>query len=382
MTGLMSELVSLRRALHRIPELSFREHATSARLRDVVAPWAGELTTVGGTGFYLDLGEPDAEQTLLLRADMDGLPIHEENTFDYASTHAGRMHACGHDAHMASLAVAAKLLAQAPPNGIRVRVLFQPAEEDNGGAVSCIRDGALDGVDACFGIHVWNELPLGTVALTAGGIMAGVVEFKVHIQGRGGHGAMPHQTADPVVAAAQFIGAAQTVASRFTSPLEPVVVSIGSVHAGSAFNVIPDTAEITGTVRTFSRTEQDVVEGHLRAIARGVAATTDTRFELEWDVHAIPTVNDRRMSELCHRAVERMTGIDRVLTDYRTMAGEDFGEFLDVMPGCFALVGSGNPDKGLTEPHHSPRFEIDEDALGVACDLHRAVAAEFAETGI
>ncbi len=211
--------------------------------------------------------------------------------------------------------------------------------------------------------------------------MAGVVEVTVHVQGRGGHGAMPHRTADPVVAAAQLVTSLQNIASRFTSPIEPVVVSVGSIHAGSHFNVIPDAAELSGTVRTFSLPEQEAVESHIRAIAHGVGAATDTRMTVDWKVHAIPTVNDPGMSEVATRAVERMVGLDRVLTDYRTMAGEDFGEILRVVPGCFALIGSANADKGLTEPHHSPRFDFDEDALPLACDFHRAVATEFAESG-
>lgn len=380
MSELLSPLVQLRRALHRIPELAFREQETSRYLREVVERYA-PTEAVAETGFYADLGPDDAPLTLLLRADMDALPIEEENDVDYRSQHAGRMHACGHDAHMAALATAGELLSQAPPHSLRLRLLFQPAEEGGRGAAACIEEGILDGVDAAFGLHVWNELPIGTVALTSGGIMAGVVEFHAKVHGRGGHGAMPHRTADPVVAAAQLVTSLQTIASRFTSPVEPVVVSVGSIHAGDAFNVIPEVATLSGTVRTFAIAEQEAVEAHVRAIARGVGAATDTHITVEWMVHAVPTVNARPMSELAARAVERMVGIDRILTDYRTMAGEDFGEILRVVPGCYALVGSGNADKGIVEPHHSPRFDIDEDVLGIACDLHRAVAAEFAESG-
>ncbi|PKN57736.1 MAG: amidohydrolase [Deltaproteobacteria bacterium HGW-Deltaproteobacteria-14] len=377
---LRGELVSLQRELHRIPELFFREKETGRFLQNILGGFSTPVP-IARTGCYVDLGPADAELTLLLRADMDGLPITEESELPWRSTLPGQMHACGHDAHMAALVVAGRLLSQAPPHGLRVRLLFQPAEEAGGGAQACIDAGVLDGVDAAFGIHIWNELPIGTVALTHGGIMAGVVEFTCTIQGRGGHGAIPHRTADPVVAAAQLVTALQTIASRFTSPLEPVVVSVGSIHAGDAFNVIPDSAELKGTVRTFSLAEQDAVEAHLRAIANGVGIATDTRINVEWSVHAIPTVNDPAMCELVRKSLDRMTGLKKVLTDYRTMAGEDFGELARKVPACFALVGSGNADKGLTEPHHSPRFAFDDDVLTLACDLHRAVAAEFAETG-
>ncbi len=371
------QLVALRRALHRIPELGFEEHATSRLLRDEVGRYV-PVRPVGGTGFVADLGPADAPRTLLLRADMDGLPVAEETGLDFASTHPGRMHACGHDCHMAALVVAGRLIAQAPPAGLRVRLLFQPAEEGIGGALRCIEDGALEGVDAAFGVHVWTELPTGTVALTAGGIMAGVVELTLRVRGRGGHGAMPHETADPVVAAAQLVLALQTVASRRVGPLVPVVLTLGAIQGGAAFNVIPDEVVIRGTVRTFAPEAAADVERHVRAIAAGVAAATDTRIDVDWLAHCIPTMNDPGMAALVAEAAAGVSGLDRVLTDYRTMAGEDFGYILREVPGCYALVGCGNPAVGATEPHHSPRFVVDEAALSIACGLHRAVAARFA----
>jgi len=340
-------------------------------------------TPIAQTGFYADLGPTRPARTLLLRADMDALPIHEQTGLPYASTYAGRMHACGHDAHMAALAVAGRLLAEAMPADVRVRLLFQPAEEGGGGASTCIAEGALDGVDAAFGIHVWNELPLGTVALTRGGIMAGVVELGLKVTGQGGHGALPHRTRDPIVAAAQLVSALQTVASRRIAPVEPVVLTIGSFHAGDAFNVIPNAAELTGTVRGFSTAVLEEAEDEVKRIAAGIATATGTRIDVDWKVTTQPTVNEPRACELVEAAaLERMAGFSRVLSDYRTMAGEDFGEILREVPGCFALVGSQNPARGLTEPHHSPRFEIDEAALALACDLHRAVVGEFAEAGL
>lgn len=380
----MTELVQLRRALHRIPELSFRERETSALLQSHVGRWARGLRVVANTGFWVDLGDMvNADRRILLRADMDGLPIQEETGLAYASTSPGRMHACGHDAHMAALAVAGRLLSEAPPQGVAVRLLFQPAEEGGGGARACIEEGALDGIDIAFGIHVWNELPLGTVALTHGGIMAGVVELGFTVHGQGGHGAIPHRTRDPVVASAQLIMALQTVASRRFAPVEPIVVSVGSIHGGDAFNVIPHTVELRGTVRGFSEGVIGDIEEAVRAIAAGVEVATGTRIEVHWKLSTRPTVNNVRVAEMArHAARERMVGVETVLTDYRTMAGEDFGEILRVVPGCFALVGSANPARGLTEPHHSPRFEIDEAALRIACDLHRAVVAEYADGGL
>jgi len=374
-----SELVSLRRSLHRIPELAFDERATSELLKAYVAPW-GEVRAIAKTGFYVDVVGGRAERTLLLRADMDALPIQEETGLPYASSHVGRMHACGHDGHMAALAVAGRLLSEAPPPGVRLRLLFQPSEEGGGGARRCIEEGVLEGVDAAFGIHLWNELPLGTVALTSGGIMAGVVELGLEISGCGGHGAIPQRARDPVVAAAQLVMALQTVASRRTAPVEPVVLTIGSIHGGDAFNVIPATVAMRGTVRAFSEAVLGDIEAAVRVIAKGIELATDTHIAVSWKRSTRPTVNDPGVAAMACDASRRMLGLTKIITDYRTMAGEDFGEILRAVPGCFALVGSANAERGLVEPHHSARFDFDEAALRRACDLHQAVAAVFAES--
>jgi amidohydrolase len=375
--SLLSDAVALRRALHRIPELSFAEHKTSAFLKDVFGAigMADRLVPVGGTGFTLDIPPRSgrAEATLLLRADMDALPITELTDLPFASTHPGCMHACGHDAHMASLAVAAARLLAEPPERVAVRVLFQPAEEGGGGALACIRDGALDGVDMAFGIHVWNELPLGQIVLTTGGIMAGVVSFSVEVRGQGGHGAIPHLAADPIVAAAEFILAAQTIASRRIAPVEPVVVTVGSVHGGDAFNVIPGVVTLSGTVRAYNAETLDRVEAALRDIAAGIGLASGTQLDLTYTRHARPTVNHAAAVALARQAAERVGGPR--LEGYRTMAGEDFGEILHVVPGCFVLIGSGDTSGTKVEPHHSPRFVIDEGVLAIAERMHRAVVA-------
>ena len=370
----LSSLQHLRRALHRIPELGFEEHRTRALVVDALHG-LGVQRRIARTGLVVDLGPSDARSTLLLRADMDALPIEEENDQDYASTHPGRMHACGHDAHMAALVGAAPLLEEALPEGLRLRLLFQPAEEGAGGAALAISEGALDGVDAAFGIHVWNELPLGTVAVTPGGIMAGVVEVRFKLQGRGGHGALPDRARDPILAGAQLVTALQSVASRLTSPFEPVVVTLASFHSGDAFNVIPESAELTGTVRTFSRESEASVEAQMAEIVRGVATSSGVKIEMEWRRYAGPTVNDDEIARQLAAIAADVKGIDRVLTDYRTMAGEDFGDILEAVPGCFVLLGSGPADGSRAEPHHSPRFDIEEGVLEIARDLHLAVAA-------
>lgn len=370
-----ASLIELRRALHRIPELGFEEEKTSALLAEAVRG-LGHFGSIARTGITLDFGVQEPAHRLLLRADMDALPIEEETGLSFASTHPERMHACGHDAHMAALAVACREIDESSLGDVAVRVLFQPAEEGKGGARLAIEEGVLDDVDAAFGIHVWNELPVGTVALTRGGVMAGVVEVEFVIRGRGGHGALPHRTADPVVAAAQLVLALQTVVSRHTDPSDSVVLTLGSIHAGDAFNVIPDQARILGTVRTFDPAVEVEVETAVRRIASGIGEATGTSIDVEWRRYTIPTVNDEGVRSMVMEAASRVAGVDTVLEEYRTMAGEDFGEIIARVPGCFALVGSGGEG---AEPHHSPRFELDEAALEICRDLHLEVIRAFIE---
>lgn len=372
-----ADVRALRRALHRIPELGFQELATSSVLAAELAA-IGVARPIAQTGWVVDLGPPDAARTLLLRADMDGLPIREATGLDFASQHDGKMHACGHDAHMASLVFAARHLAGHMPRGVRVRLLFQPAEEGKGGALRCIEEGVLEGVDAAFGIHVWNELPLGTVAATAGGIMAGVVEVSFRVSGRGGHGALPERTRDPIVAASRLVLALQTVISREESPLASAVMTIGMIHAGDAFNVIPDEAELRGTVRAFDPQQEERLRVAVLRVAAGVALTSDVGIEVDWQSYAAPTVNDADFAALAARVCAEVPGVREVRTDYRTMAGEDFGDFLAEVPGAFLLVGSGAPDGSPSAPHHSPRFEIDEGVLPLATDIHVAVTRAWA----
>ena len=374
------DLVALRRDLHRVPELGLAEHETGRRLRAIVERYAA-VRSIAGTGLVADIGPADAPLTLLLRADMDGLPIGEETGLDFASRHPGLMHACGHDAHMAALAVAGRLVAARPPRGLRVRLLFQPGEEGRGGALRCIEEGVLEGVDVAFGLHLWSGLPVGQVAVGAGGVMAGAVELTLRVVGRGGHGGMPEQTRDALVAGADLVAALQTVVSRRMSPLEPVVLSLGAFHAGEAFNVIAETAELRGTVRTLSPAAERAVEGHVREIAAGIGATHGVAVDVDWRVHCVPVVNDAGVAATVRAAAEATGLFDAVPADARTMGAEDFGYVLERVPGCFVFVGAGPADGSVAEPHHSPRFTIDEAALPLACALHGAVVAEVAARG-
>lgn len=378
MSRLDPELVSLRRELHQIPELGFEEHRTSERigeeLRAITSP-----RSIARTGWVAEIGDLEGGRTLLLRADMDGLPVEEETGLSFTSTHSGRMHACGHDAHMACLISAARDIQSDPPDGLGLRLLFQPAEEGLGGAVACIEDGALDGVDVAFGLHVWNELPTGVVVATPGGMMAGVIALEMVVRGRGGHGALPERAVDPIVAASQLVLALQTVVSRRVDPQVPTVLTIGAIHGGDAFNVIPEQATIQGTIRYFEPSQAAFLEEEVRRIAGGIGAASGTEIEVKWTPYTIPTVNDPHMAALVAEAAEGLAGVREVLTDYRVMAGEDFGEILQLVPGCYALVGSGGEDPSVAAPHHSPHFQIDEAVLGIASSLHRAVVNRVAD---
>lgn len=379
-TSTLPKVVRFRRELHALAELSLKEHETSAFLKRAVAPWAPQITDYGETGFWVDLGDPKtAKRSLLLRADMDALPIVEETGLSFASKTKGHMHACGHDGHMAALLLAGERLSQEDLEGLHLRLLFQPAEENGLGARLAIKHGALEGIDAAFGIHLWNELPLGELALSPHGIMAGVVELEIMVRGKGGHGAVPQEAIDPVLAASQLVVALQPVISRYQDPVDPAVLTIGAISGGTAFNVIPEEVRLLGTARGFSVASIAALEKATRRVAAGVALSSQTEIEVNWRMSTSPTVNDPKLSQLIQEEAKHLSdhGIKRVLTDYRTMAGEDFGEIAALVPSCFALLGSANKEKGLHHSHHSPFFDFDEDVLEMAVALHLAVVRKL-----
>jgi amidohydrolase len=368
-------LVETRRDIHRHPELAFEEIRTAeriaARLHGLgLAPSTG----VGKTGVLADAGG-GARKRLLVRADMDGLPVTEDSGEPFASEHAGRMHACGHDGHVAiALAVAARIASDsgAPP----VRFLFQPAEERGGGARACVADGAMDGVQGAIGLHLWNQMPVGKVGVYRGAMMAAVDEFEIEVVGRGGHGAAPHETSDPIVAAARIVGALQGVVSREVSPLESAVVTVGSIHGGDAFNIIPSIVRLTGTVRWFGEATGKAMPAKLGRIVSGTAAAAGVSARLDYRQINRPVVNDPGVADTVIGVARRLLGDENVDTETRTLGGEDMSEYLDRVPGCFFFVGSA--PAGPHRPHHSPVFAIDERALAVGVVLLEAAAREVA----
>jgi amidohydrolase len=364
--ALERDLVTFRRDIHRHPELAYAETRTAGRIADVLeAEGIAVRRGVGGTGVVATVGASPGP-TVMLRVDMDALPIHEANDVPYKSAHEGRMHACGHDGHVAMGVMATRVLARRTLPG-RVRMLFQPAEEGEGGAQAVIRDGGLEGVQRMFGVHLWNELPVGVLGVKDGPLMAAVDRLKIVVHGRGGHGGKPHRAADPVLAASHVVTALQSIVSREVSPVESAVVTIGSIHGGEAFNVIPDDVTLTGTIRTFDPALRLGMPERIRRVAEGVASALQCRAEVEVRSGNPPVLNDPGMADLARRAALRVVGEDQVVRPEPTMGGEDMAVYFEQVPGCFVFVGSANRERGLDHPHHSPHFDFDESALAIGC---------------
>jgi len=369
----LGRLVETRRDLHRNPELAFEERRTAALVaRRLAAAGLAPREGVGRTGVAADSG-PGGDR-ILLRADMDGLPLQEETRAPYASASPGVMHACGHDGHVAIGLAAAERLAA---GGESIRYLFQPAEEGAGGAEVCVRDGVLDGVVAAFGLHLWNQMPLGKVGVNRGALMAAVDDFTIEVEGRGGHGAAPHETADPIVAAARIIEALQSVVAREISPLDAAVVTVGSIHGGTAFNIIPSTVRLTGTARSFTEAAGKALPEKMERIVSGTAAAAGVRARLDYRRVNRATINDPEMAEIVIATSRRLLGEENVETDTRTLGGEDMSVYLGRVPGCFFFVGSA--PEGEHRPHHSPVFDIDERSLAIGTVLLETVAREAAK---
>ncbi len=384
--ALMDQLVAWRRDLHRHPELAFEEHRTAARVAEHLERLGYEVQTgVGRTGVVGILEGDRAGKTVLLRFDMDALPIEEANETEYVSQVPGKMHACGHDGHTAiGLGVATLLARHRRALAGRVKLVFQPAEETAGGARAMIADGVLadPAPDIALGLHLWNSLPVGRALVQAGPFMAAATHFKLTIYGRGGHGAMPHETVDALVVAAHVVAALQTIISRNVNPAETAVLSVGTFHAGRAFNVIADRAELSGTLRAFDDPLMAQVQERLRQVVAGVTQAFGAAFALELERAAPAVVNDPAVVSLVANAARRVLGDASVGSTTPVLVSEDMAEFLRRVPGCFFFLGSMNPERGLDYPHHHPRFDFDEAALplGVAI-LAEAAAAYLGEQG-
>jgi amidohydrolase len=371
--------VAWRRALHKRPELGFAEHETAAfvaaRLRELEID---VKTGVAKTGVVAVLrAKAPSRPPVLLRADMDALPIAETPGRAYGSEIDGKMHACGHDGHMAMLLGAASVL-----SAVRERIdrdvvfCFQPGEEGFGGAEAMIRDGVLSehGVAEAYGLHLWSLFPVGTVQVRPGPTMAAQDEFVATMVGKAGHGAMPHDARDPVVAAAQAVVALQSVVARSIDPIQAAVVSVGSLHGGTAPNVIPETATMHGTLRSFDEGVREILRRRVREVLEGTAAAAGCRLDYTLSPGYPAVVNDAEAVSRVRRHAALVVGEANVVEPAPMAAAEDFAYFLRQVPGAFAFIGAGNVSRGITAPHHAPQFDIDESALPIGTELLARIA--------
>lgn len=377
-TAVKERVIGARRDLHRIPETGFNEVKTSAyvaaRLKDLGLEVQTGIAQHGVVGL-LRTGRPGP--TLMIRADMDALPMAEETGRPFASTHPGCMHACGHDAHMAMALGAASVLCQLK-DSLRghVKFVFQPAEEGPGGAQPMIAAGVMENptVNYAIGCHLWAERPEGYIGIRSGPFMAAMDRFDLKIIGRGGHAAQPHRCVDALEVGAQVVAALQRIVSRQMDPVEPAVVTVGSFHAGTAFNITPSEAVMSGTTRTFSEEIWKSWEARLERVVRGVCESMGAGFELNYTRGYPPTVNDAKMAEVVRRSAVRVVGAERVVEPELTMGGEDMAFFLKLVPGCYYCIGVGHEDAA---PLHNPKFDFREDLMLLGVETHCRVALDL-----
>lgn len=363
------EMTAWRRHLHENPELGFDCHETAAfvvqRLREFGVDEIHE--GIGKTGVVAIIEGQGAGSTIGLRADMDALPMQETTGLDYASKVPGRMHACGHDGHTTMLLGAAKYLAETRNFGGRVALIFQPAEEDGGGGDAMVRDGMMDRFDIkhVFAMHNSPGQDEGVFQTGPGPIMAAVDKFEIYVQGRGGHGAMPHMTADPVVAAVGIVSAIQTISSRNHYAMDDLVVSVTQIHTGSADNIVPDTAYICGTVRTFAPHVQDMVRRRMTQICDGEATAYNVSVRLDYQVGYPATVNDADETDFAVQVAREIAGENRVIADSgREMGAEDFSYMLEARPGCYLFIGQGE-GPGV----HNPTYDFNDEISPVGASF-------------
>lgn len=360
-----AQMTDWRRDIHAHPELGFEENRTAALVAEKLKGFGIEVYTgIGRTGVVGALRVGNSTRSVGLRADMDALPIHEANDFAHASVHAGKMHACGHDGHTTMLLGAAKYLAATRNFEGQVYFIFQPAEEGIGGAKAMIDDGLFEQFpcDAIFGMHNRPSLPVGQFAVRSGAMMAGGAFFDIDIEGKGSHGARPEVSVDPVPVAAQIVTALQSIVSRNTRPVDAAVVSVTQIHSGDAYNVIPQRARLSGTVRTFSVEVMEMVEQRMRDIANGIALGFGACAKVDFRSIFRPTINDPTEAEFAARICADLVGGDAVQRNPPLiMASEDFSFMLEKVPGCYVNIGNGGG--GEICEVHNPSYDFNDAAL-------------------
>ena len=365
-------IIDNRRDFHKNPELSFKEFRTAQVISEKLKSYGNIIVkkNIGQTGVVGILRGQKSGKTIALRADMDALPIQETNNVSYKSINKGVMHACGHDAHIAMLLGAAKVLSK-EKNKIKgeVRFIFQPAEEGYGGAKYMIKDGAIKGVDEIYGMHVWNYQKSGTVGIKSGPIMAAADIFTINIKGIGGHGATPQGTIDCVVVASHLIQALQTIVSRNTNPIDSTVVTVGQINGGYNFNIISDEVVLKGTTRAYTEKNRKLIKTRMKEIIKGVEKTFGAKITLDYKDGYPPVINDINATDRIQTIAKKIVG-NNVIQPYLSMGGEDFSYYLNKIPGCFFFLGTLPKNrKEMSTPQHCSHFDIDENAMLIGSSI-------------
>ncbi len=372
---------SLRRDFHRHPELGFQEVRTAGIVKRELEGLGLEVRSgIAQTGVVGLLEGAHPGPVVLLRFDMDALPVTEQTEAEYASQNPGVMHACGHDGHVAiGLTVARLLLAHREELAGTAKLVFQPAEEGEGGADRMVAEGVLENPrpDVALALHLWNERPVGWLGITTGPVMSAGEIFTLRVTGKGGHGAMPDLTIDPVLASAHIITSLQSIVTRNVPPLKTAVVSVTSVHGGEAFNVIPPQVEMKGTIRTFDSEVRELVIRRFKEIVEATAQAFGCQVEYSIKPVAQAVVNDAKVTAGVLEAATQVLPDNLLEPSFKTMVSEDMAIMMQSVPGCYFFVGSADPARGLNASHHQPRFDFDEQALPRAAALMAAAAAQF-----
>jgi len=385
-----ASIVALRRDIHAHPELCFQEVRTADLVAAKLTEWGIPVHRgLGGTGVVGIVKNGSSARAVGLRADMDALPMQEFNTFAHASQHAGKMHACGHDGHVAMLLAAAKHFAKNRNFDGTVYLVFQPAEEGGGGAREMIKDGLFEKfpMEAVFGMHNWPGMQVGKFAVSPGPVMASTAEFKVTIRGKGGHGALPHLGTDPVPIACQMVQAFQTIVSRNIKPIDAGVISVTMIHAGEATNVIPDSCELQGTVRAFRPEVQDLIEQRMKRIAEHTCHAHDAVCEFEFQRNYPPTVNSAAEAEFARKVMASIVGADNVVVQEPTMGAEDFAFMLQAKPGAYCFIANGDGDhRELGHGAgpcmlHNPSYDFNDDLIPLGATYWVRLAEQWLAKG-
>ena len=368
-----------RRYIHKHPELSFQEENTSRYVREKLTEMGIPFTTSAKYGTVGTIGGKKPGKTVLLRADMDALPMQEENDCDFASAVPGVMHACGHDSHTAMLLTACRILKDMEDEiPGTVKFVFQPSEENGAGARAMLAEGGLlDGVDACFACHVWADVKSGTVAVNSGAVMASANRFEITVNGKKSHGSAPHQGCDALTTAAALVGELQSIVSREIDPQEPCVITVGSFHCGTTWNIIADSATLVGTTRCFSKEVNDFLPEAMERVVKNVCAAHRCEGTLVYTRIVGPTVNDPALTELVRGSVETIYGAGSACSMKPTAGGEDFSLYIQDIPGVLAMIGIYNPDIDAVYANHHGKFKVDEEQMVKGAGLLVQMAVDY-----